>query len=64
MTLGNPYIWKPNSNPAPGQYEVDQAAMSLKPKAPSVIMREEARLYQRPQDSSPGNYAAVNRAIG
>jgi len=64
MTLGNPYIWKANSNPAPGQYEVDQAAMSLKPKAPSVIMREEARLYQRPQDSSPGNYAAVNRAIG
>lgn len=48
MTLGAPFKWKPNDNPAPGQYEADLAQMAIKPKVASVIMREEARLYQRP----------------
>lgn len=44
MTIGGKYKWKPNSNPAPGQYDVDAAQGMVKPKSTAFKYREDQAL--------------------
>jgi len=44
FSMGNLLKQKPNSNPAPGQYETAVNASYVKPRAPSWQMRGERQL--------------------
>jgi len=49
--MGNKYIFKADSNPAVGQYEVNESQTKFQNK--SVIIREETSPYRRPAESTP-----------
>ena len=54
MDFGNKYVFKPDQNPAPGQYNIDGGHSMTKSNSKSVIIREETSPYRRPKENSPG----------
>jgi hypothetical protein len=58
MTIGGKYVWKPDSNPAVGQYEPDLT--HVKPKIPAATIKEDSSPYRRPKEQlpAPGQYDA------
>jgi len=54
MDFGNKYVFKPDRNPAPGQYNIDSGHNMSKASIKSVTIREETSPYRRPQENSPG----------
>jgi len=54
MDFGNKYVFKPDTNPAPGQYNIDSGHNMSKASSKSVIIREETSPYRRPKEHSPG----------
>ena len=50
--MGNKYIFKADSNPAVGQYEVNESQTKFQNK--SVIIREDIVKQRRPAESNPG----------
>jgi len=48
MDFGNKYVFKPDTNPAPGQYNIDSGHNMSKASSKSVIIREETSPYRRP----------------
>ena len=53
ITFGEKYKFKPDSNPAPGQYNADRAESLTKRRAPAVTMRDDSTRYQRPKEDAP-----------
>ena len=52
MTIGGKYVWVPDSNPAPGQYEPEGSVNQTKPKSQAAIIREETG-YKVPREIGP-----------
>ena len=52
--MGSKYEFKPDTNPAPGQYNIEQGHNMSKSQSKSVIIREETSPYRRPKENSPG----------
>jgi hypothetical protein len=48
MDFGNKYVFKPDRNPAPGQYNIDSGHMMSKASTKSAIIREDTSPYRRP----------------
>ena len=65
MTLGGKYKWKPDENPAPGQYECAGAVAAVKPRSKAAIIREKDE-YQVPRENSPapGQYDSHLKDFG
>lgn len=40
MTIGGKYIWKPDSNPPVGAYNVETGIEIIKPTVPAAFIRE------------------------
>jgi len=51
MTIGGKYVWKPDSNPAVGQYDPDLT--HVKPKIPAATIKEDGSSYRRPKEQLP-----------
>ncbi len=58
--MGSKYEFKPDSNPAVGQYNVDAGHYMSKSASKSAIIKEETSPYRRPKETSPdpGQYDA------
>ena len=41
MTIGGKYKWVPDSNPAPGQYEIEEATSQTMVRSKSAFIRKE-----------------------
>lgn len=53
ITFGEKYKFKPDSNPAPGQYNADRAVSLTQRRAPAVTIREDSKRYTRPKEDAP-----------
>ena len=49
MTIGGKYVWKPDSNPPVGAYNIDYAAALTKPTIPSAIITKN-QYIKRPSE--------------
>jgi hypothetical protein len=38
MSMGAPYVFKPDSNPGAGEYDTDAAMKHVKPRAPEALI--------------------------
>jgi len=54
IDMGSKYIFKPDQNPAPGQYNTDSGLNMSKSKSSSAIIREETAKRQILRDVDPG----------
>lgn len=52
ITLGGKYKWKPDENPAVGQYDVDAATKQVKPQSAAFRYTEE-KGYKKPKEILP-----------
>ena len=54
MDFGNKYVFKPDRNPAPGQYNIDSGHNMSKASTKSAIIREDTSPHRRGPDYTPG----------
>ena len=52
--MGSKYEFKPDKNPAVGQYNIDSGHNMSKASTKSAIIREDTSPYRRPKENSPG----------
>jgi len=52
--MGSKYIFKPDSNPPVGGYDIESANKHTKSKSRAAHIREETSPYRRPIDNDPG----------
>jgi hypothetical protein len=53
MTIGGKYIWKPDSNPPVGAYNIQSGIDIIKPTIPSAIIKDKIVNTKR-IENSPG----------
>ena len=53
MTIGGKYIWKPDSNPPVGAYNIQSGIDIIKPTVPPAIIKDPIGNTKRIEDS-PG----------
>ena len=65
VDFGNKYKFKPDSNPAPGQYQPEGAVGMTKPRSYAAVIKEESG-YKVPRENAPdpGQYDAHLRPMG
>jgi hypothetical protein len=54
MDFGNKYVFKPDRNPAPGQYNIESGHNMSKAASKSAHIREETSPHRRAPDYTPG----------
>jgi len=56
VDFGSKYKFVADSNPPPGYYNADAAAMSLKTKSRKAVIKEPTSNYHKPEDITPDHY--------
>lgn len=65
MTLGGPYEFKPDKNPPPGYYDLENAWNNVKPKIKSPHIPKKNGEYKRPKEVTPdAGFYEPNKPFG
>ena len=65
-TMGSKYIFKPDSNPPVGAYNIDSAKELVSSRSKAALIKEEVSPYRRPKEQSPdpGQYDSHLKPFG
>jgi len=65
-TMGSKYVFKPDSNPPVGAYDIDSSKELVSSRSKAALIREEVSPYRRPKEETPapGTYDSHLKPFG